>query len=66
MLLDYTHIFLKSVLHFQWLPWKQPVLPCDSHVTVGVALDTDHAFSVLDKGPTADCKQVQYIHIYMY
>ena len=42
----------------QWLVSKEPVLPCDSHVTVGVVLDSDHAFSVLDMGPAADSKQV--------
>ena len=44
----------------QWMLSKEPVLPCDSHVTVGVALDPDHAFSVLDMGPPADSKQVSY------
>ena len=42
----------------QWLVSKEPVLPCDSHVTVGVVMDSDHAFSVLDMGPAADSKQV--------
>ena len=42
----------------QWLPSKAPLLPCDSHVTVGVSLDPDHAFSVLDMGPAADSKEV--------
>ena len=45
----------------QWLLSKQPVMPCDSHVTLGVSLDPDHAFSVLDMGPAADSKQV-HVH----
>ena len=36
-------------------------MPCDSHVTVGVALDPDHAFSILEMGPAADSKEVQFV-----
>ena len=49
--------------YMQWLVSKEPVLPCDSHVTVGVVLDSDHAFSVLDMGPAADSKQVSQLKL---
>jgi U3 small nucleolar RNA-associated protein 22 len=48
----------------QWLVSKEPVLPCDSHVTVGVVLDSDHAFSVLDMGPAADSKQAGEFRVF--
>ena len=47
-----------SYMLLQWFPSKAPRLPCDSHMTVGVSLDPDHAFSVLDMGPPADSKEV--------
>lgn len=58
------------IVYLQWLLSKAHVLPCDSHVTVGVSLDPDHAFSVLDMGPAADSKEVNmtcmYVHVHVH
>ena len=63
MLSEYQFSTRPNYTYMQWLVSKEPVLPCDSHVTVGVVLDSDHAFSVLDMGPAADSKQVSQYFI---
>ena len=46
--------YLFHVSSSQWLPTKAPPTPCDDHVTLGLLLDTDHAYSIVNMGPPAD------------
>ena len=47
---------------FQWLPTKAPPSPCEDHVTLGLLLDTDHAFSIVNMGPAADSPEAAEFH----
>lgn len=46
----------------QWLPTKAPPTPCDNHVTLGLLLDTDHAYSIVNMGPPADSPKAAEFH----
>lgn len=49
---------LCPVVCMQWLVTSSPPDPSGGHVTLGLLLDTDHAFSILDMGPPADSSEV--------
>ena len=42
----------------EWAVIKSPPNSNAGHVTLGLLLDTDHAFSILDMGPSADSSEV--------
>jgi U3 small nucleolar RNA-associated protein 22 len=46
----------------QWLPTKAPPSPKEDHVTLGLLLDTDHAFSIVNMGPPADSPEAAEFH----
>ncbi len=54
----------KFILCFctQWLPTKTPPTPSEGHVTLGLLLDTDHAFSIVNMGPPADSPEAAEFH----
>ena len=45
-------------MYLQWLVTSSPPDPSGGHVTLGLLVDTDHAFSILDMGPPADSSEV--------
>ena len=60
MIIPHKIFSLQEILYLfhasspQWLPTKAPPTPSDDHVTLGLLLDTDHAYSIVDMGPPAD------------
>ena len=46
----------------QWLPTKAPPTLSEGHVTFGLLLDTDHAFSIVNMGPPADSPEAAEFH----
>ena len=46
------------ILFPQWLVTRAPPDPSGGHVTLGLLLDAENAFSILDMGPPADSSEV--------